>query len=561
MKTAMKQSTLVFLLNAISIIFLIVAVGCVGAIVVQNRATKAANEDRFDLTYNANRFMNGSAYLTSEVRAYAATGRKVHYDNYFNEVNNLKNRDIGVANMKAIGITAEEQKKIEEMSALSNKLVPLEEAAMEDAAAGNMDKAIESVFGDSYEEQITKIASLKQEFLTMLDGRAQSEVKQLEAIVIVLILMTVVMVAVIIVLQIATFYLVRKKVLQPIIAVQKEMGEMAEGNLSSVFTLEPDTSEIGMLVASLISTKEELRRYISDISDKLIQMADGNMNLTVELNYVGDFAPIKEALIHILSSLNHTLGMIRTASDQVSSGAGQVAGGAQSLSQGSTEQASAVEELAATMSEISGQIRSSADKASEASQRAAEVGAETAESNRRMQDMLSAMNDISSSSSQIGKIIKTIEDIAFQTNILALNAAVEAARAGEAGKGFAVVADEVRNLAGKSAEASKNTSVLIADSLKAVENGTRIAGETAKALEQVVEGIATVSSGIQDITGATEQQAQSISQVNVGVDQITSVVQTTSATAEESAAASEELSGQAVMLKDLVNQFKLREGN
>ena len=558
MKKAMKQSTLVFLLNAISIFFLLIAVGCVGAIVVQNRATKAANEDRFELTYNANRFMNGSAYLTSEVRAYAATGRKAHYDNYFNEVNNLKNRDIGVAKMKEIGLTAEEQAKIEEMSALSNKLVPLEEAAMEDAAAGKMSKAIEAVFGDAYEEQITKISSLKQEFLTMLDSRALAKVRQLEAVVISLILL---IVAVIVVLQISTFYLIRKKVLKPIVDVQKEMGEMAKGNLSSVFTLEPDTSEIGMLVASLISTKEELRRYISDISDKLIEMADGNMNLTVDMNYVGDFAPIKEALVHILSSLNHTLGMIRTASDQVSSGASQVAGGAQSLSQGSTQQASAVEELAATMSEISNQIRSSAKKASEARLRATEVGTETAESNRRMQDMLHAMNDISNSSSQIGKIIKTIEDIAFQTNILALNAAVEAARAGEAGKGFAVVADEVRNLAGKSAEASKNTAVLIADSLKAVENGTRIAGETAKALEQVVEGITTVSSGIQDISGATEQQAQSISQVNVGVDQITSVVQTTSATAEESAAASEELSGQAVMLKDLVDQFKLRKGN
>ena len=561
MKKAMKQSTLVFLLNAISIFFLLIAVGCVGAIVVQNRATKAANEDRFELTYNANRFMNGSAYLTSEVRAYAATGRKAHYDNYFNEVNNLKNRDIGVAKMKEIGLTAEEQAKIEEMSALSNKLVPLEEAAMEDAAAGKMSKAIEAVFGDAYEEQITKISSLKQEFLTMLDSRALAKVRQLEAVVISLILITILMVAVIVVLQISTFYLIRKKVLKPIVDVQKEMGEMAKGNLSSVFTLEPDTSEIGMLVASLISTKEELRRYISDISDKLIEMADGNMNLTVDMNYVGDFAPIKEALVHILSSLNHTLGMIRTASDQVSSGASQVAGGAQSLSQGSTQQASAVEELAATMSEISNQIRSSAKKASEARLRATEVGTETAESNRRMQDMLHAMNDISNSSSQIGKIIKTIEDIAFQTNILALNAAVEAARAGEAGKGFAVVADEVRNLAGKSAEASKNTAVLIADSLKAVENGTRIAGETAKALEQVVEGITTVSSGIQDISGATEQQAQSISQVNVGVDQITSVVQTTSATAEESAAASEELSGQAVMLKDLVDQFKLRKGN
>ena len=240
-------------------------------------------------------------------------------------------------------------------------------------------------------------------------------------------------------------------------------------------------------------------------------------------------------------------------------GAEQVSSGAQTLSQGATEQASTIEELAATISEISQQINDTAQNAAQASDHMNTVGSEAEESKRRMQKMLGAIGDIKNSADEIGKIIKTIEDIAFQTNILALNAAVEAARAGSAGKGFAVVADEVRNLANKSQEASKSTSVLIENALQAVANGTSIADETAQSLVSVVEGVDGVRETIELISGASNEQAIAISQVTQGIDQVSSVVQTNSATAEESAAASEELSGQAQMLKELVSQFRLAE--
>jgi len=246
------------------------------------------------------------------------------------------------------------------------------------------------------------------------------------------------------------------------------------------------------------------------------------------------------------------------SSEQVSSGSEQVSNGAQALAQGATEQASSIEELSATITEIASNVKLNATSAADASIKVNHVSSELDVSNQNMQDMIAAMSKISDSSSQIGKIIKAIEDIAFQTNILALNAAVEAARAGAAGKGFAVVADEVRNLASKSAEAANNTTALIENSIKEVENGTKIADQTATALKKVVLEATAVSNTVTLISQASNEQANSINQITLGVDQISSVVQTNSATAEESAAASEELSGQAQILKSLVGKFKLK---
>ena len=255
--------------------------------------------------------------------------------------------------------------------------------------------------------------------------------------------------------------------------------------------------------------------------------------------------------------LSQILNQLNTSAEQVSNASNQVSSSSQNLSQGAIEQASSVEELAARISEISGQIKNTADNAQEVRQQTHHAGEGVAVCNQQMQELMKAMGRIQASSEEIGKIIKTIEDIAFQTNILALNAAVEAARAGSAGKGFAVVADEVRNLASKSAEASKNTSLLITHSMEAVQTGTEIAEHTAKALLDVVENIQSMVGSIDQISTVSNEQSDAVLQVNEGIRQISDVVQNNSATAEESAAASQELSAEAANMKQLVNQFTL----
>ncbi len=349
-----------------------------------------------------------------------------------------------------------------------------------------------------------------------------------------------------------------KLILVPVQKLEEVMKEVVKGNLSA--DVEYDSKdEFGEMATYMHEMTTGVAAIIKDIERILTAMAGGDFSARSadRSSYIGDYKKILQAMIGIKAALNTTMTTLNQSADQVASGSDQVSSGAQALSQGATEQASSVEELAASINDISNRINENAHGAETASKKSDMVSEIAGEGNRRMQDMLSAMADISNSSGEIGKIIKTIEDIAFQTNILALNAAVEAARAGSAGKGFAVVADEVRDLASKSAEASKNTAVLIENSLAAVENGRRIADETAGALEKVVSGIQEATDMMDSIARASREQADAITQITVGIDQISSVVQTNSATSEESAAASEELSSQAQIMKDLVRKFKL----
>ncbi len=345
----------------------------------------------------------------------------------------------------------------------------------------------------------------------------------------------------------------------PIKACAKRLELLSKGDLDAPVPEFKSKDEVGNLVVSTGIIVEGLGMILKDTDYLLDQMGRGNfvVDSKVPERYIGNFEGMLVSMRKIRNKLSDVLMQIHTSSEQISAGASQVSDGAQSLAQGATEQASSIQELAATIQEISQSSRQTATASESTKDHVEEAGGEVIRSNEMMTEMITAMKEISDSSDKISKIITTIEDIAFQTNILALNAAVESARAGEAGKGFAVVADEVRNLASKSDQAAKATKELIENSIISVENGNAIVNDVTAALKKTTELAELAVGDMVKVAGMVDEAATAISQVTEGLDQISSVVQTNSATSEESAAASEELSSQAQLLNDLVGQFRL----
>jgi methyl-accepting chemotaxis protein len=335
------------------------------------------------------------------------------------------------------------------------------------------------------------------------------------------------------------------------------LNEMAKGNLEIL--VEGDyKGDLAQIKTALNGTIGSLSDYINEISNVLSEISSGNLNVEISSDYRGDFVAIKDSINNIIISLNATLREVIYASEKVASGSQQVSSGSQQLSQGATEQAEAIEQLTASISQVASQTRQNALNANKASKITNGVNNDAVLGNDQMKQMLDAMREIGVSSENIGKIIKVIDEIAFQTNILALNAAVEAARAGQAGKGFAVVADEVRNLAGRSSRAAAETAELIESSKKRSELGMKIAQSTAGALEKIVHGAEQAAELVGEISTASNEQATAIAQIDRGLVQISAVVQSNSATAEQSAASSEELSGQSELLREKVGKFILR---
>ncbi|WP_099204633.1 methyl-accepting chemotaxis protein [Scatolibacter rhodanostii] len=359
-------------------------------------------------------------------------------------------------------------------------------------------------------------------------------------------------------MSLITTYFIRKLVSKPLRKMSEVATELSKGNLHAEINYSAK-DEVGVLAKALSNMASFLRSYILDISSKMKQLSEKDMNLQVDLDYIGDFAPIKTAMMGVSESLSEILSHIHVTAEQVSQGAEQVAGAAQSLASGTTEQAASIQELTASVTAVAGQAQKNAENVRQATEHVISTGEGVDLVNQKMDDLTVAMQDIKTSSDKIKDITKTIEDIAFQTNILALNAAVEAARAGEAGKGFAVVADEVRSLAVKSAEAAKQAAELIDYSSSAVLKGSKMTQETDKILKDIEEKTSLVIEAVKQIEISSEEQFNTIEQINTGLSQVSDVVQTNAATAEESSASSEELAAQAQSLKQDVREFNLAE--
>ena len=447
------------------------------------------------------------------------------------------------------GLVREYEAKFKEWFDIANE-------AIDALDFGNKARAVEIILTDCT-DTLTELNSIARRIDTVIENEKISKNKYLDNMTRIFLIVTAI--SYFGSLALTVFIVIRsaKNIDGAIDKIAVSITELSKGNLHTKVDYEAN-NEFGDLAKKINFSIDELDKYVSAIDYAMSSFSKGDFTVECPITFLGDFENIRKYIYNFQVTLNSTLTDIQKSSEQVRISSSEIASGAQTLAEGATEQASSIEELAATVNEVAGQIESNTTNTVEANRLGKETEEVIIESLNEMKQMLLAMEDIAKASEGIGHIIKTIDDIAFQTNILALNAAVEAARAGTAGKGFAVVADEVRNLAQKSADAAKETTALIENSLNLVNKGKNLALSTNNAFSEVHSHSAEVIKLVHEIAEASQRQSESVSEIVIGLDQISSVVQTTSATSEESAASSAELSEQANLLKDLMSPFKLK---
>ncbi len=514
-------------------------------------------DEELETTTFLNQYRLGSKALTFAVQSYAATGDREHYDAYRKELNEDKNRDVARAGLEDNKITDEEWALLDQIAALSNGLVPLEEEALKLAEEGDTEAAMSYVFGKEYEDTTRSINDITDDAIRQIQGRVSKNKKGLRIfqIIIELLYITSFMYLIYQIIKIVKFS--RKDLLEPIISVSDQMIQLSEGNFHAELAMEADESEVGRMVSAIMQMKQNIIGMILEISSILEQMGDGDYRIEMQQEYVGEFGQIKDSFLKINEKMHETLNTIREVAQQIDSGSEQLSCAAVDLAEGSTEQASNVSDLVVLIDTMYKSMENSAKEAAETVELSTHAGQVLLVGNEKMQDLKEAIGEISKCSEEIGEIIRTIESIASETNLLSLNASIEAARAGEAGKGFAIVADQVKNLADESAKAAGETNKLIERTILAVEKGTTIADEAAESMNEVMKGAREATEKMEQTSQILINDVSNMQKINENVVRVSEIVDNNSAASQETAAVSEEQKAQVESMVGLVERFQL----
>ena len=519
-------------------------------------ASNAYNK-QIEVILALNQYRLGSKALTYAVQSYAVSGDEAYYNDYMNELNVTKNRNKALEILEKKGLTDEEWDMMDKIASLSDGLVPLEENAMANVKAGDVQSAQDYVFGREYEETVRQITELTDSTIEAIQNRLSKEQSSMTTLQWVEQILFLLIVALIVIQIFVIIKFSKKELLGPIKKVSEQMVFLSKGNFKEELNMKEDSSEVGTMVTAINTMKKNTHDIIEEISSILGDMGNGDYRIDIKKEYTGEYVEIKESFIGIKHQMHDTFQTLKEISGQIGLGSEQLANAAQDVAEGCTSQATQVSEIVSMMKDLSVVMENNTKEALNSVELSTEASRTLLVGNEKMDELIFAIEEINKCSEQIRTIIGAIEDIASQTNLLSLNASIEAARAGEAGRGFAVVADQIRTLAEESAQAAGNTRKLIETTVAAVEKGIDIAGETAKDMKKVMESTNASTEKMSMISELLQEEEAHIQQINATVSAISEVVNSNSAASEETAAVSEEQMNQVEMMMEQVSQFKI----